>query len=103
MPKPTITEYDVRHAAKLCRLAITDAQAGQFTSQLADILSYIQKLNELDITGVEPMPHALDQHNVYREDAEASGLENDAALANAPDREGLFFKVPKVLGEGGGA
>ena len=103
MPNTVITEQDVKHAAKLCRLAITDTQIHQFTDQLAHILGYIQKLNELDITGVQPMPHALDQHNIFRQDTESPGLENENALSNAPDREGPFFKVPKVLGDGGGA
>ncbi|XAM00030.1 Asp-tRNA(Asn)/Glu-tRNA(Gln) amidotransferase subunit GatC [Phycisphaeraceae bacterium D3-23] len=103
MPQPAISEDDVRHAAKLSRLALTDGQVHQYTDQLANILGYIQKLNELDIAGIEPMPHALDQHNVLRDDNETPGLDPDDALANAPDREGPFFKVPKVLGDGGGA
>jgi len=103
MPQDPISEHDVRHAAKLSRLAITDDQARQYTGQLAAILGYIQKLNELDVDGVKPMPHALDQHNIFREDAPQPGMDNAAALANAPDREGPFFKVPKVLGDGGGA
>ncbi len=103
MPDPAITQDDVRHAAKLCRLALTDGEVDRFTSQLGDILGYIQKLNELDVEGVRPMPHALDQHNVFRDDQPAPGLATDAALANAPAKDGPFFKVPKVLGEGGGA
>ncbi|MEM9415401.1 MAG: Asp-tRNA(Asn)/Glu-tRNA(Gln) amidotransferase subunit GatC [Planctomycetota bacterium] len=103
MPQPTISETDVRHAAKLSRLSLNDDQVHQYTDQLANILDYIQKLNELDIDGVEPMPHALDQHNILREDRETPGLDTDDVLANAPDREGPFFKVPKVLGDGGGA
>ena len=103
MTHPAITESDVRHTAKLCRLALTDDQARQLTGQLGDILGYIQKLNELDVEAVRPMPHALDQHNVFRADAEAQGLTADQALDNAPDRDGPFFRVPKVLGEGGGA
>lgn len=103
MPQDTISEHDVRHAAKLSRLAITDDEASHFTGQLAAILGYIQKLNELDVEGVKPMPHALDQHNIFREDTPRPGMDNAAALANAPDREGPFFKVPKVLGDGGGA
>lgn len=103
MPEPAITQDDVRHAAKLSRLALTDREIDQFTGQLGAILTYIQKLNELDVQDVRPMPHALDQHNVFRDDQPAPGLAPDAALTNAPAKEGPFFKVPKVLGEGGGA
>jgi len=70
---------------------------------LSTILDYIQKLNELDVENVKPMPHALDQINIFREDQEQPGMACDTALKNSPDRDGPFFKVPKVLGEGGGA
>lgn len=103
MPQTTISEADVRHAAKLSRLALTDDEVHRYTGQLADILGYIDKLTELDVTDVKPMPHALDQTNIFREDHEAPGMDNQAALANAPDADPPYFKVPKVLGDGGGA
>lgn len=98
-----ITEQDVRQVAKLSRLSLSDDQVHHFTRQFEAVLEYIGKLNELDIKGVEPMAHPMDITNALRDDVEQSGLPVDAALANAPARDGTFFKVPKVLGDGGGA
>ncbi len=98
-----ISEDDVRHVAKLARLTLTDEQAHHFTDQLGAVLGYIAQLGEVDIDGVEPLAHPLDLTNVFRDDAEQPGDDRDAMLANAPDRQDAFFKVPKVLGDGGGA
>ena len=97
MPQP-ITEADVRHAAKLSRLALTDGEVAHFTGQLAAVLEHIAVLNELDVDEVEPLAGAIDRRDVTRPDRESPGMDIDAALANAPQREGAFFKVPKVLG-----
>ena len=102
-PAQRITEADVRHVAKLARLRLTDEQVQQFTAQLGDVLDYIGKLGELQLDDVEPMAHAQDLANVLREDAEKQSLDVETALANAPDREPPFFKVPKVMGEDSGA
>jgi aspartyl/glutamyl-tRNA(Asn/Gln) amidotransferase C subunit len=102
MPEP-INEADVRHVAKLARLRLSDAQVAHFTEQLAHILGHIDKLQEVDVEGVEPMAHALDLRNALRDDAEQPGMATDAALANAPAADEPFFVVPKVLGEGPGA
>jgi len=101
--QPTITQEQVRHVAKLSRLSLSDPEVERFTAQLDAILDYIRKLNELDIEGVRPMPHALDQFNIFRADVEQPGMPTDRALANAPDAHPPYFKVPKVLGDGGGA
>jgi aspartyl-tRNA(Asn)/glutamyl-tRNA(Gln) amidotransferase subunit C len=100
---PRITEADVRHVAQLSRLKLTDPQVHFFTEQLAHVLGYIDKLNELDVDGVEPMPHPTDMTNRFREDVPTPGMPIDQALRNAPDADPPFFKVPKVLGDGGGA
>lgn len=102
MAKP-ITQQDVRDVAKLGRLRLTDDEVAHFTGQLAAVLDYVGKLNELDLEGVEPLYHASDHHSVTREDESQPGLTPDQALANAPGRQDDFFKVPKVLGDGGGA
>ena len=94
-----ITQQQVRHVARLSRLELTDAQAERFAEQLAHVLEHVGKLEQVDVTGVEPMAHALDLANVLRDDAEQQGLTSDQALANAPDRNPPFFKVPKVIGE----
>lgn len=102
MPHP-ISEQTIREVAKLARLNLTDDEAKRFSSQLGDVLGAIDQLKQLDVENIKPMPHALDQFNVFRADEESQGLSTDAALANAPDKDGSFFKVPKVLGDGGGA
>ena len=99
MSKP-LTEDDVRHVAKLARLRLTDEEITEQTTKLGAILSYIDKLSEVDIDGVEPMVHAMELVNVLRPDEVGNSLTADDALRNAPDRDDNFFKVPKVLGEG---
>ena len=98
-----ITEQDVRHVAKLSRLKLDDEQIQHFTGQLSSVLEYIDKLNELDVTNVEPMAHPTDMTNVLREDVPTEPLPVDKALQNAPAAVEPYFKVPKVLGDGGSA
>lgn len=92
-----LTEKDVEHVAKLARIALTHEEKEVFTYQLANIMDYIDRLKELDTTGVEPMHHVMDIHNVFREDRADKKLTADEVLANSPDREGSFFKVPKIM------
>ncbi len=92
-----ITEEQVRHVAKLSRLKLTDEQVHQFTRQMGDILEYVKKLNELDTTNVEPTAHAASLRNVFREDKAVPGMGIEKVLQNAPDRDGSFFKVPRVI------
>jgi aspartyl-tRNA(Asn)/glutamyl-tRNA(Gln) amidotransferase subunit C len=94
---PRIGEDEVRHVARLSRLQLSDEQLARFTGQLGQIIDYVNKLNELDVAEVEPLTTAIDMTNVLRDDAEAAGLSNDQALANAPDQSPPYFKVPKVL------
>ena len=98
----TITEQQVRHVAKLSRLKLGDDQIQQFTRQLGDVLEYVRKLNELDTSGVAPTAHAVALRNVFREDRAEPGMGVEAVLGNAPDHDGRFFRVPKVLDEAGG-
>lgn len=98
MPR-TADEALVRHIAKLGRIALTDDQVAPFGQQLAAILTYFDKLQELDTEGVEPMAHALELHNVLAEDRLRASLTPEQALANAPDRDGDLFRVPKVIGD----
>ncbi|MFA6133640.1 MAG: Asp-tRNA(Asn)/Glu-tRNA(Gln) amidotransferase subunit GatC [Phycisphaerae bacterium] len=93
----TIDAQLVRHIGKLSRIELTDAQVETFAGQLAGILDYFDKLQELDTTGVEPMAHAVEIHNALAEDKPQPSLSPEAALANAPQRDGDFFKVPKVI------
>jgi len=95
----TIDMETVRHIGKLSRIELTDEQAVTFGRQLASILEYFGKLKELDTTDVQPMVHAVELHNVLADDTPHTSLTPDQALANAPDRDGDFFKVPKVIGD----
>ncbi len=96
-----INEQEVRHVAKLARLSCTDEEIGRLTVELGSILEYVGQLQELDTTDVEPLAHCLRISNVFREDEVRASLSSEEALANAPDRDGEYFAVPKVLGDGG--
>ena len=98
-----IDEAQVQQVAKLSRLELTDEEVSQFSTQLSAIFEYIEKLNELDTENVEPLAHCLPVHNVLREDVPKPSLSNEMALANAPDREDEYFKVPKILDDNSGA
>ncbi|HOX39481.1 MAG TPA: Asp-tRNA(Asn)/Glu-tRNA(Gln) amidotransferase subunit GatC [Candidatus Brocadiia bacterium] len=93
----SITQKDVEYVANLARLELTGEEKERLARQLGDILDYINMLNRLDTTNVEPMAHAAIEHNVFREDGEPRSITPDETLANAPDRQGDFFKVPKVI------
>lgn len=95
----TITPEQVRHIGRLARIELTDDQAAAFGRQLADIVGYFDKLKELDTDGVEPMVHATEALNVLAPDVAEPSLQAAEALANAPDRDGDYFKVPKVIGD----
>jgi aspartyl-tRNA(Asn)/glutamyl-tRNA(Gln) amidotransferase subunit C len=88
---------DVRKVASLARLKLTDDEIAEFSEQLGNVLEYVEVLNELDVTDVEPMAHAAEVTNVLRDDAIAESLPRDAALANAPRSDGRFFLVPQIL------
>ena len=92
-----IDRNEVEQVARLARLDVNELDVEKLTSQLNTVLSYIDKLNELDTTGIEPMAHALSLYNVFREDNLKPSLESDRSLANAPEQDGLFFRVPRVI------
>jgi len=98
MAQQQITFDEVRHVAKLSRLALDDKRLEKFSVQLGSILQYVAKINEVDMTGIEPMAHALPLHNVLREDVVEPSLPLEKVLQNAPEADGPFFKVPKVIG-----
>ncbi len=98
-----IDEAQVRHIAKLARLNLSDDEVRLFAGQLGEILSYFKQLDEADTAGVEPLAHPLPVTNVLRDDEPGPAFDTDAALRNAPQREGRFFRVPKVLDQGSGA
>jgi aspartyl-tRNA(Asn)/glutamyl-tRNA(Gln) amidotransferase subunit C len=92
-----ITMKEVEHVARLARLELTDEEKERMRAQLDSILSYIDKLNELDTSAVEPTSHMLPMMNVFRDDEVRPSLSQEETLANAPDRQDLFFRVPRIL------
>jgi aspartyl-tRNA(Asn)/glutamyl-tRNA(Gln) amidotransferase subunit C len=92
-----ITKEEVAHVAHLARLELREGEMDKFTSQLNDILLYMEKLNSVNTSGVLPMTHATILHNAFREDVVRPSLPHEQSLANAPDPKGEFFRVPKVI------
>ena len=92
-----IDQTQVKKVAKLSRLDLTETEAAEFTGQLSAILEYMEKMNELDTTNVQPLAHCLPISNVFRADAVKESLGTEKTLANAPQRDGEFFKVPKIM------
>ena len=88
---------DVAKTAMLARLKLSDAELGTFGSQIARLLDYVEILSEVDTEDVEPMAHAVELSNVFREDKPRESLARDDALANAPKTEGEYFLVPPIL------
>ena len=91
-----ITVKDVEHVAKLARLDLTEEEKVKFTKQLGDVLKYVEMMNEVDTTGVKPMAHAFDFVNVMREDKVVYEQTKQELMANVPEEENGFFKVPKI-------
>jgi len=92
-----IDRAQVQKVAKLSRLELTSEEVEEFAGQLSAILDYMGKMAELDTDSVEPLAHCLPITNVMREDQIKESLGTDKTLANAPQRDGEFFKVPKIL------
>jgi len=90
---------EVRRIAQLARLRLGPEEERQFAEQLSAILDHVAELSTLDVTGVEPMTHALAAGDAVplREDAVLPSLAPDVALGNAPAREGTCFKVPRII------
>ena len=92
-----ITRHEVERVANLARLRFDEVEMERFTHQLNGILAYVDTLNELDTSGVEPTYHVLDLVNVFREDEIQPSLPKEIALANAPEQADSFFKVPRIV------
>jgi aspartyl-tRNA(Asn)/glutamyl-tRNA(Gln) amidotransferase subunit C len=94
-----ITREAVEHVAELGRLELTAAEKEQFIAQLNNILTYFEKLNELDTTDVEPTAQVIPMSNVFRNDVVQPSLDRTKVLQNAPEESHFFFKVPRVIEE----
>jgi aspartyl-tRNA(Asn)/glutamyl-tRNA(Gln) amidotransferase subunit C len=99
-----ITEKEVRYVAELANLSLSEAEVHKFQADLDEILGHVERLNEVDTAGVEPMAqvlyaahYATDDTATWRADRERPPLGTDIALANAPQAAAGYFKVPKVI------
>ena len=92
-----ITRKEVQHVAELARLCLSEQEEEKFVGQLNQILTYMDKLNELCTEGVEPLSHVLPIRNVFKEDRVKGSLARQLVMANAPAHEGDFYEVPKVI------
>ena len=95
----SISRVEVEKVSLLARLLLSDEELDRMTSQMGQILGYVDLLAEVDTSQVEPMAHALDVANVFREDAVRPSLDPESALANAPRHDDECYLVPAVLGE----
>ena len=91
------TDFHIQCVANLARITLTPDEEAKLGSQLGDILGYVKKLEELDVTGVEPMAHAVPLANVLRADEVRPSIPQEAALANAPKQANGLFIVPKIV------
>ena len=91
------SDFDVRYTARLARLNLSEEEIATFQSQLSQVLHYVDKLSEVDVTGVEPTAHTNPLFNVLREDASRDWFTPEQALANAPRQANGLFVVTKVV------
>ncbi len=92
-------KLDVDYVANLARIELTDQEKDKFSSQLGDVLKYFDKLNAVEVDGVEPTAHAFPRHNVWDEDQSKPGFSSEEALMNAPEKRQDQVVVPKVIEE----
>ncbi len=97
LDKIKISRDEVAHVAHLARLEFDEAEMEKFTAQLNEILLYMDNLNEIDTSGVDPMTHAIAQKNAFRDDIVDLSLPPEDSLSNAPEVRGGCFQVPKVI------
>ena len=96
----SVDENTVRRIARLAHIALKDEEVAPLAKELSTILDWVEQLNELDTAAVEPLAHCLPLHNVLRPDEVRESLGTEKTLANAPQQDGAFFQVPKILEEG---
>ena len=92
-----ISKDTVRYVANLARINLAEQELEKFSRQLDDILRYIDQLKEIDVSKIQPTVHVLPVKNVKRRDSRRESLKIKEVLNNAPQKEGNFFKVPKVI------
>ncbi len=92
-----MSDFDIQYVSRLSRVRLTPDEEQRLGAQLGNILGYIEKLKEVDVTGVEPTAHAFPLVNVTRPDVVTGSLTNEQALRNAPSRSAGLFVVPKIV------
>ena len=92
-----VTDALVDNLANLSRLSFTETEKTEIKGDLQRMIAFVEKLQEVDTTGTAPLLHMTDAINVYREDAVKSSIPREDAMRNAPETDGTFFKVPKVI------
>jgi aspartyl-tRNA(Asn)/glutamyl-tRNA(Gln) amidotransferase subunit C len=92
-------KIDVRYVAKLARIALTDDEVERFGAQLGDLLEHVGVLNKLDVSQVTATAQVVESRNVEREDDVRQCLDRETVLAQAPARQGGFFRVPRIIAE----
>ncbi len=95
-----VTKADVDHVAMLARLEFEDEEKLEMAKQLSRIVEYVEKLGELDTEDVAPTAHAVPLRNVFREDRARLSPDPEDSLRNAPERDGPFFRVPRIMESG---
>ena len=93
----SVSKKDVFYVAHLARLRLNDEEAEQLQGDLNDILGYMETLNELDTSNVEPLEHVTEQPAILRKDKAGEPLSHEDTLKNAPDADSDYFRVPKVI------
>jgi aspartyl-tRNA(Asn)/glutamyl-tRNA(Gln) amidotransferase subunit C len=99
MAESRISREDVQHVARLARLELSEVELERMRVELSNILAFMDTLRSLDTSGVEPTSHAVPLRNVMREDEPRPSFPLDEMLANAPERAGDFFRVPRIIEE----
>jgi aspartyl-tRNA(Asn)/glutamyl-tRNA(Gln) amidotransferase subunit C len=90
---------DVRYVAKLARIALTDEEVDRFGAQLGDLLMHVDALSRLDVSAVAATAQVVESRNVQRDDVPAPCLDRETVLSQAPQRQGDFFRVPRIIAE----
>ena len=93
----SINQQEIEHVAKLARLSLRDDEKQLFTGQMEAILAYAETLNELNTDGINPTSHAVPMENAFRPDCVTPSIGHYRALANAPDKNETYFRVPPVI------
>lgn len=92
-----ISKQEVEHVANLAMLKLSDEEIEKYTCQLGQIVEFVEQLNEVDVTGIEPTAHILDIENIFRNDITQESYPRDVMLNNAPSKSGGCYSVPQVV------